>query len=173
MKKILLAGAMFSAMTAAPAYAAVPTATYNFDGSVAALCSISGAATTVSFGALTDSNGAYTGNATSKQATDDAAYCNQASTTATIRHTNMFTSNTATSGFTNVIPMSAALSTTESAALSDSTSATGTGTSTGATGTIGAFTGLKVTATLGSVGSNKLVAGTYSGTITVTLTPSS
>lgn len=171
MKKLLISAVAFTAITATPAFAA--PASYSFDGSVAALCSISGHAGSVSFGALTDGNGAYTASGTSADATDDSAYCNQANTQATITHTNLFTTNDAGTGFTNVIPMSAALSTTNGGSLSDSTTASGTGTSTGSSGAIGAFTGLKVTATLGSIGSDKLVAGTYNGTITVTLTPSS
>ena len=172
MKKILIAATSLAAMTATPAFAA-SNASYSFDGSVAALCSISGHGASVSFGALTDGNGAYTGNSTSQDATDDNAYCNQANTQATITHTNLYTSNAASTGFTNVVPMSASLSTTEGGSLADATAAVGTGTSTGSSGTIGAFTGLKVTATLGSIGSSKLVAGSYSGTITITLTPSS
>lgn len=170
MKKLLIAAAAFTAMTATSATAGT---SYSFDGSVAALCSISGHAGSVSFGALTDGNGAYTASGSAEDAADDNAYCNQANTEASITHTNLFTTNGASSGFTNVIPMSAALSTTNGGSLSDSTSASGTGTSAGSSGTIGAFTGLKVTATLGSIGSDKLVAGTYNGTITVTLTPSS
>lgn len=173
MKKLMIAVAGFSALTAAPAFATTPTANYDFDGSVAAICTVSGHSGSVTFGALTDGNGAYTGDASSEDATDDAAYCNEANTTATISHTNLTTSNDASSGFTNVIPMSASLSTAQSASLSDSTTASGTGTSSGSSGTIGAFTGLTVTATLGSIGTDKLVAGTYNGTITVTLTPTS
>jgi len=171
MRKLLIVTAVLTATTATPALAA--PASYNFDGSVAALCSISGHAGSVSFGALTDGNGAYTGNGTSEDATDDNAYCNQANTEATITHTNLYTTNDAGTGFTNVIPMDAALSTTNGGSLNDSSGASGTGTSSGSTGTIGAFTGLKVTATLGTIGSDKLVAGSYTGTITVTLTPSS
>jgi hypothetical protein len=171
MRKLLISAVAFTAISTTPALAA--PASYSFDGSVAALCSISGHAGSVSFGPLTDGNGAYTGSGTSEDASDDNAYCNQANTEATITHTNLYTSNDASSGFTNVIPMSAALSTTQGGALSDSTTASGTGTSSGSSGTIGAFTGLKVTATLGTIGSDKLVAGTYNGTITVTLTPSS
>ena len=171
MKKLLITAVAFTAVTSAPALA--DPASYSFDGSVAALCSIAGHAESVSFGPLTDLNGAYTANGTSADATDDNAYCNQANTEATIAHTNLYTTNDAGTGFTNIVPMSASLSTTNGGSLSDSTTASGTGTSTGSSGTIGAFTGLKVTATLGTIGSDKLVAGTYNGTITVTLTPSS
>lgn len=173
MKKVLLAAVAFTALSASPALATVPGASYTFSGSVSALCSIAGHSGAVDFGALTDGSGGYTGNGSSEDATDDNAYCNQANTSASITHTNLFTSNDAGTGFTNVIPMSASLSTTEGGSLDDSTNATGTGTSTGSSGTIGAFTGLKVTATLGSIGTDKLVAGSYGGTITVTLTPSS
>lgn len=172
MKRILMAAVALTATTATPAIAAPGTSqTYTFGGTVASICTISGASL-VSFGALTDASGNYTGNGTAKDATDSGAYCNQAATTAQITHTNLVNTNTATSGFTNIIPMSAALSTTEGGSLADSTAASGTGTSTGSSGTIGAFTGLKVTATLGSV-SSKLVSGTYNGSITVTLTPTS
>lgn len=173
MKKLLMAAVACTAISATPALASVPTADYTFSGSVAAICTIGGHAGAVDFGALTNGNGGYTGNATSKDATDDSAYCNQANTEATITHTNLTTSNDAGTGFTNVIPMSASLSTTEGGSLADSTTATGTGTSTGSSAAIGAFTGLKVTATLGTIGTDKLVAGSYAGTITVTLTPTS
>ena len=172
MKKILMTAVALTAFAATPALAAPGTSqTYTFDGTVASICTISGAAL-VHFGALTDASGNYTGNGTHQDATDGAAYCNQAATTASISHTNLVNANTATSGFTNIIPMSAALSTTEGGSLADSTAASGTGTSAGSSGTIGAFTGLKVTATLGSV-TSKLVSGTYNGSITVTLTPAS
>jgi hypothetical protein len=173
MKRILMTAAALTALSAAPAFATTPGAQYTFSGSVDALCTIAGHSGAVAFGALTNGSGAYTGNGASEDATDDNAYCNQANTQATITHTNLFTSNDASIGFTNVIPMDASLSTTEGGSLDDSTDATGTGTSAGSSGTIGAFTGLKVTATLGSIGTDKLVAGTYGGTITVTLTPSS
>lgn len=172
MKRLIIAAVAITAISATPAMAAPGTSqTYNFDGTVASICTISGASL-VHFGALTDASGSYTGNGSHEDATDSAAYCNQAATTASISHTNLVNTNTATTGFTNIIPMSASLSTTEGGSLTDTSVASGTGTSTGTSGTIGAFTGLKVTATLGSV-SSKLVSGTYNGSITVTLTPTS
>jgi hypothetical protein len=172
MKRVLLGAVALAAMVATPAMADTTSQTYTFNGTVASICTISGASL-VSFGALTDASGNYTGNGTAKDATDSGAYCNQAATTAKITRTNFVNSNTATTGFTNVIPMAASLSTTEGAVLSDTSGDPGTGTSSGNSGTIGAFTGLKVTATLGSIGTNKLVAGTYNGSITVVLTPAS
>jgi hypothetical protein len=170
MKKILMAAVAVSALSATPAMAQTgPSQTYTFDGTVAARCVITGASL-VSFGALTDESGAYTSGA-SEDSVDSEAYCNQASTTATIKHTNLTTDSAASLGFTNVIPMSAALSTPQGASVVDETVASGTDESAGTTDEVNAFTGLKVTATLGSIGSAKLVAGTYEGSITVTLTP--
>jgi hypothetical protein len=174
MRKLLMAAVALTAVTATPALAST-SQTYNFTGSVAAICTIAGAASTVDFGALTDGSGAYTQNGVAKDATDTDAYCNQAQTTASIKHTDLFTTNSASTGFTNVVPMSASLTTFVGASpavvLADSTPASGSTESSGSSGTVGAFTGLKVTATLGSIGSDKLVAGTYNGTITVDLTP--
>ena len=169
MKKRLMAAVVLTAMMATPAMAAPGTSqTYNFTGSVAALCSISGAAGTVSFGALTDANGVYA-NPGAKDAVDTGAYCNQSQTQATITHTNLVNSVSPASGFTNIVPLSASL-TTDQTTLADSTAASGSGTSSGTTATIGGFSSLKVTATPGSP-STKLESGTYNGSITVVLTP--
>lgn len=176
MKKMLLAAAAASAMLATPAMAA-DNATFNFSGSVAEVCTVSGAAATVDFGALTDGSGNYTAGSTTQTATSTNAYCNQGQTKATISHTNFYTSNAATTGFTNNIPMTASLVTIVGAAdnvtVADTTVASGTTSSAGTQGDVGNFTGLKVKATLGSIGSAKLVAGTYGGSITVTLQPQS
>ncbi len=170
MKKLMLAAAVLTVVTATPAMAAPGTSqTYTFTGSVAALCSISGQ-TTVSFGALTDANGVYA-NPGAKDSTDSGAYCNQSNTTATITHTNLVNSIAPASGFTNIVPMSASL-TTDQTTLADATAATGAGTSSGSTATIGGFSSLKVTATPGTP-STKLEAGTYNGSITVVLSPAS
>lgn len=169
MKKLLMAAVALTAMTASPALAAPGTSqTYHFSGTVAALCSISGESATVSFGALTDANGVYV-NPGAKDNTDTGAYCNQSNTTATISHTNLVNSVSPASGFTNIVPLSASL-TTDQTTLTDSTAASGSGTSAGSTGTIGGFSSLKVTATPGSP-SAKLESGTYNGSITVVLTP--
>lgn len=171
MKKILKVAVALTAMAATPAVAAPGTSqTYNFTGTVAALCSISGAAATVNFGNLTDANGVYS-NPGAKDATDTGAYCNQSNTQATITHTNLVNSITPASGFTNIVPMSASL-TTDQTTLADATAATGSGTSTGSTATIGGFSSFKVTATPGTP-STKLEAGTYNASITVVLTPAS
>jgi len=170
MKKLPIAAVGLAAMASTPAMAAAGTSqTYTFNGHVDALCSISGAAA-VDFGALTDGSGNYA-NPGAKTATDTGANCNQAGTTATIKHTDLTTSNPATTGFTNIVPLSASLSTDQGVTIADTTNASGSTASTGTGGTIKAFTGLTVTATPGTP-TARLVAGSYSGTVTVTLTPS-
>jgi hypothetical protein len=172
MKKILMGAVGLAGLMATPALAAAPSATYNFDGSVASVCTIAGAAATVGFGALTDSAGTYSQGGVSKDASDTNAYCNQGLTTATISHTNMVNTNVAGAGYTSVLPMTASLTTPESGTLNDSSVASGTASSSGTTATIGSFSALKVTATLAS-GPYKLTSGAYNGSITVTLTPTS
>lgn len=172
MKKILMAAVALTAVTATPALAAAPSQTYNFSGNVDTLCTISGAAT-VGFGSLTGAGGEYIGNNQVRNAIDTYAYCNQGQTTAVISHTNLVGNKAATSGYTNIVPMSASLTTPEKGTFADSTNASGSTASAGTTVNIGAFTGLKVTATLGDIGADKLVAGDYSGSITVTLSPAS
>ena len=137
---------------------------------------ISGASGPVSFGALTDSNGAYTASGVSKVATDTNAGCNGVNTNATISRTNLFTTNSASGTFVNVIPMGAKLTTTpQNVTLNDTStlSATSISPSAGTSGKIGQFTGLTVTATLGSIGSNRPVSGSYGASITITLSPAS
>jgi hypothetical protein len=153
-------------------------APYTFQNTVNSTCTIAGPSGIISMDPLVDANGHYTPGI-SKDSTDTGANCNQGATKATITHTNLFTSTTVTGGsnLVNVIPMSASLTTTQGATLADGTTASGTGTSSG-TGptTIGAFTGLKVTATLGSIGTSEPVrsgANNYGGTITITLQPAS
>jgi len=171
MKKLMTAAVGLIAIASTPAMAATAgtTQTYTFNGKVDALCSISGA-DAVDFGKLTDTSGTYQ-NPGAKTATDAGANCNQAGTTATITHTDLFTSNPATAGFTNIVPLSASLSTNQGVTIADATSASGSTSSTGTTAAIKAFTALTVTATPGTP-SARLVAGDYSGTVTVTLSPS-
>lgn len=169
MKKLLMAAVAVSALAAMPALAQT-SQDYTFSGNVATSCYISGA-TTVDFGTLQSASGVYgPANGATVSATDTSAFCNQAQTTALVTHTNLKTTSPVSSGFTNLVVMSAKASTPQNATgVSDSTPA-GTGTSAGNSGTLGAFTGLTVAATL-TAPTDKLVAGTYSGTITVALTP--
>ena len=160
MKKLLMAATAASALAASPALAAT-TADYAVTGNVAAVCSVT-AAGTVDFGALTGTNGAYSNSGISTEVTDSAAYCNQAATTVTISHTNLTTTTTGTlpATFTTTVVITPVV-TADSGAFGDVTG-----------GTIGAFSSLKVKATA-TAPTLKLIAGAYTGSITITLSPAS
>ena len=166
MKKLMTAAAIAAlAMGSAPAFAAAGTAqTYTFDATVAARCDIAGASL-VHFGALTDATGAYMAGATVATAVDSAAYCNQAGTTATVTHSNLTTSNGTSAGFAKTVVFTSNLLTSVDGGLTYVSKVSGD-----SSGAVNAFDGLKVTATL-TAPSQKLIAGTYNGSITVTLVP--
>ena len=161
MKKILMAALTASALSATPAMAQT-VQTYAVTGTVNALCSISGATTAINFGTLTNTTGGFALQNASPSVTDSGAYCNQASTTVSIAHTNLTTTATS-AGFTNTVVITPAISTPQHPTQI-----------VGDVGPValGAFTGLTVYATAANPGV-PLVAGVYNGTITVTLAPSS
>lgn len=158
MKKILMAAVAASAIASSPAMAAVAS-TYDVTGSVAGVCSIS-ATGSIDFGALTDGTGAYSNTGTSTEATDSTAYCNQAATTVTITHTNLSTAASAPTNFTNTVAFTPVVTTQQVTLTGDKPAGT----------LIGAFDVFKVKATA-TTPSLKLVAGNYSGSITITLAP--
>ena len=137
--------------------------TYDVTANVAAACSIS-TGQTLAFGTLTD---ASLGNAAvvTNVVTDSAAYCNQASTTMTVSHTNITTGGTPAvgSGFTNQVNYTPVV--------------TINGNSYGDVvgQLVGTFSSLIVKATTPvGVNGTKLVAGSYAnGAITITLAPMS
>lgn len=157
---------------ASPALAAT-SATYTMTGSVTALCT-AGAGGTLAFGTLTNATtGATQVQTANPVLTDTTAFCNQARTTVKIQRTNLVSMATAATGFTNVLPITSVKVTTPQNAtgVTDSSAITAT-TSPGTSGTIGAFSALSIAALAGTTGSNFLVAGsTYSGTVTITLSP--
>ena len=161
-KKLLLAAVAVSAIAATPAMAADTVALCGISGSVGEVCSAS-ATGSIAFGALTDGTGTL--NVTSKDAAaDTGAYCNGAGTTITIAHTNLVHSTgagTAPAGFTKTVTFVPEVD-------------AGATTKTGDIGPValGAFSGLTVRAkSLATSASAKPLAGSYSGSITVTLTP--
>lgn len=158
MKKILMAAVALTAVTATPAFAADTVATYSVSGSVDALCAAS-ATGSISLGSLIDANGALSNSGGS--ATDSGAYCNGAGTTIQVAHTNLSTAGTAATGFTNTIAFTPKVTAGASVFTGDQASGTA----------LGSFSGLTVEARSLTTGTDKPVAGSYSGSITVTLTP--
>lgn len=155
-----------------PAYAGT-TAIYNMTGSVASLCT-AGSGGSLVFGTLTNAaTGATQVQTSNPSFSDSTAFCNQAKTTVMVQRTNLTSSASTSSGFTNILPItSVTVSTPQNIAGITDTSVITTATSPGTSGTIGAFSALKVSALAGNTGSQFLVANSnYSGAITITLTP--
>lgn len=155
MKKLLLAAVAVSAIAATPAMAAGTATDYEFKGSVTEVCSTT-TATKSGFTIALD------GTFAKQTLSDSTAYCNGATTTASyvVTHlTNDDTGISAPSGFTTTVPITAEVK-------------AGTATVVAGGSTVGAFNGLTVSATGDGVASGtKVMAGAYSGKITVTLTP--
>lgn len=158
MKKLLMAATAASALAASPALAQT-TAVYGVTGNVAASCSIT-ATGTLAFGSL--ATGATNATLATQSSTDSAAFCNQAQTTVTVTHADMTTSASAPSGFTNTVVFTPEIQ----------TQATTLNGNQAALTTLGAFNTLTVRA-IPTQPTLNLVAGSYAGSITITLSPAS
>ena len=158
MKKILMAAVALTAVTATPAFAADTVATYSVSGNVDAICSAN-ATGTIALGNLVDANGTL--NVSTGSASDTGAYCNGAGTTIQVAHASLTTGGAAAAGFTNTLTFTPKVTAGATVFTGDQGAAT----------PLGSFSGLTVEVTGLSAGSNKPVAGNYSGSITVTLSP--
>lgn len=157
MKRILMAALALGAISATPAFADT-VASYSVSGSVGAICSAN-ASGSISLGNLVDSAGTL--NSTGGSASDSGAYCNGAGTTIKIEHANLTTVGPAAAGFTTTVVFTPKVTAGTTELTGDKPSGTH----------LGAFSGLTVEATSLTTGSDKPVAGSYAGSITVTLTP--
>ena len=158
MKKILIAAMALSALASTPAFAANTVAAYAVTGSVTAICSAA-ASGSITLGSLTDASGNL--NVTGGTASDTGAYCNGAGTTVQVAHAALTTAGAAATGFTNTLSFTPVVVAGATTLTGDKASGT----------SLGAFSGLSVSVSSLSAGGNKPVAGSYSGSITVTLTP--
>jgi hypothetical protein len=163
-KKIILASAVGLAAFSSPALAA--GATFNVTANVSAFCTtITGSSTDLGFGTLTvGADGKLTGTYT-KSSTQSSVVCNGAATTVTASSTAMTNSATLTdtTNFTNTINYTPTVSLAGHSVTVDN-----------APHAVGELVGtLTVTAdTLAPAGGKALLAGSYAGSIVVTLTPS-
>ncbi len=178
MKQLFTVAALAGVALASPAMAAT-VSTYAMSGSVTAICTVTGTGT-LTFGTLTDVNGATLVQTSNPTSLDSSAFCNQASTTVNVKRTNLASSAATSTGFTNTLLITNAkvVSPQNATGITDSTALAGAGTSAGASGTLGAFNTLTVSALAGAaVNGDRLVAGSgataYAGTVTITLTPTS
>ena len=163
MKKLLMAAVAASALVATPAMAQVST--YTVSGSVASICSASPTGT-IAFGSLINASTGFL-SATSQPATaDTGAFCNGAGTTVQVAHVDLVNTTTtqsgaAPAGFTKTVTFTPKVVTSVGALSGDQAALTA----------LGAFNGITVTAENLSAGGNKPLAGAYSGSITITLSP--
>jgi len=162
MKKFLMAAVTFTALASVPAMPAA-AADFGVTGTVAATCNYSGG--TIDFGPIsTNSDGTITSGQSKSSAAQTGFFCNGASTTLALSHSAMTNTVAAASGFTSTILYTPAVK------VGGVDKQVGDAAST----SLGAIAGDLVVdarnlSTAG--GTDKLMAGTYNGTITLTLTP--
>jgi hypothetical protein len=165
-KKTLVAAAIGLAAFASPAMATAPGATFNVSATVVATCSaLTGSSTELGFGTLNvGADGKLTGSY-SKSSSQANVLCNGAATTITASSTAMTNAATLTdtTNFTNTINYTPTVSLAGHSVVVD-----------GNAHAIGELVGtLSVSAdTLAPAGGLALLAGSYAGTIVVTLAPS-
>lgn len=161
MKKYLMMAAAVVAVSATPAMAA----TYDVKANVTAFCTtLTGSTSDLDFGTLTvGADGKLTGTYT-KNSSQANVVCNGSNTSITVAKTAMTNSATLhdSTNFTNTIDYTPTVTLAGHSVTVD-----------GAAHAIGELVGtLSITAdTLAPSGSKALLAGSYAGTIVVTLTP--
>ena len=159
MKKIIIAAVMATGITAG---AAAPAAAADFtvSGAVTATCNYTGG--TIPFGTIgVNSDGTIASGQSASSTAQTGFFCNGAGTTLDLSHTAMTDGVTAPSGFTSIIDFTPAVK----VGGTDKQVGDGTGTS------FGAIAGSLVVDARTLTATGKLTAGTYSGSVTLTLTP--
>lgn len=162
MKKFLVAAVAVTALSALPA-APAAAADYTVTGSVTATCGTP-AGGTIAFGTvLVNADGTIATGQSASSSAQTGFYCNGAGTTLTLTHTAMTDGVTAPSGFTSTVDFTPAVK------VGGSDKQVGNGSNIA----LGATAGDLVVDARTLSASGKLTAGSYSGSITLTLTPSS
>lgn len=164
MKKLLVVALAASTLSAAPAMAQT-VSTYTVTGSVTSICSAN-ATGTIAFGSLINASSGFLSATPQSAAADTGAFCNGAGTTVQVAHTNLTNTTTtqmgaAPTGFTKTVTFTPKVVTSVGPLSDDQTAGTA----------LGAFNGIAVTAENLSAAGNKPLAGSYSGSITITLSP--
>lgn len=160
MRKLLMAAVALTAMSATPAFA--QSANFTVSGSVNAVCSFTGGA--ISFPTITtNADGTIAASQSASSSAQAGFYCNGAGTTLTLAHSALTNAATPGSGFTSTIDY------TPAAVVGGVDKQVGDGTN----ATFGAQAGSLVVDARNLSATGKLMAGSYSGAITLTLTPAS
>lgn len=170
MRNILILAPL--ALMASPALAQDATGTVDVQGSVAGRCLFTTPNDSIALGELALS-GSGTDAGKLKESVVNAGtaqlvgWCNNAAATMEVEATKLTNTATAVSGFTNSIDYTATASANGKSA-SDTTTTAGAGTPTD----VGMFTGaVDITLSNAATDGSLLVAGDYTGLITVTLKP--
>lgn len=161
------------ALVATPALAQDATGTVSIDGSVAGRCLFTTPNATISLGEMalagSDSNAGRLDTSTvNGESATLVGWCNNAAAGMTVEAFPLLNTATSATGFTNRVDFTATADA-NAASGTDSSLANGPGTTVG----VGMFTG-NVLVTLSSASApsnNLLVAGSYVGSVEVTLTP--
>ena len=178
MKRIFGAGVAIAALvTASSAFAATTegdtTATVTVNGHVDAACSIATTSDTIDLGSLTNSDGSFnTASVPSSFNVSDTMWCNGVNSKATLSATALADTSPGTSsppsGFSNAVNYKVTAVIGGVSVSSGDTATSGAGVAT----LVGAFsqTNTLVTPSVDTV-SGKLLAGSYSGSVSLTLSP--
>jgi hypothetical protein len=159
MKKVLIAAVMATAITAGAA-APADAADFTVSGSVTPTCNYTGG--TIPFGTIgVNSDGTIASGQSASSTAQTGFFCNGAGTTLGLSHAAMTDGVTAPSGFTSTIDFTPAVK----VGGTDKQVGDGTGTS------FGAIAGSLVVDARTLTATGKLTAGTYNGSVTLTLTP--
>jgi len=159
MKSIFMLAVAFSALSALRA-APAAAADFTVSGSVTPTCNYSGG--TIVFGTIgVNSDGTIATGQSASSTAQAGFYCNGAGTTLDLSHTAMTDGVTAPSGFTSSIDFTPAVK----VGGTDKKVGDGTGIA------LGAIAGALVVDARTLTATGKLTAGTYSGSVTLTLTP--
>lgn len=171
MRNSLYIAAAALAFTASPALAQDATGTVDVTGSVAGRCLFTTDNADIALGELalagTDTNAGKLNAAVVNAGTATlVGWCNNAAATMEVSATKLTTPATAATGFTNSIDYTAT-------AVANNVEATDTTTTElgGATADVGMFTGNIAVSLSNAAATGLLVAGDYSSTVTVTLSP--
>lgn len=170
MKNLIIAATALTALFASTA-AAAQDGTVTINGTVAAKCVIAPSAT-ITLGEMADLNGVYNSVANGRTATL-TAWCNGAASTMTVASTaiKLVGGAAPTSGFVDTVDFTGTASVTTAAgaavSASDSTTAAAS-----APAAVSLFSSdILVTLSGSATAAGKLIAGTYTGSVVVTLAP--
>lgn len=172
MKKLAICIAAPLALAAMPALAQNATGTVNINGSVAGRCLFTTPSQTIDLGELalpgTDTAaGRLDLTKVNGQSTTLVGWCNNSAASMTVEATKLTNPASAASGFTNSIDYRAT-ATANSISATDTTTVAGAG----SPSNVGMFAGnIGVSLSDATSDSSILVAGSYTGLVTVTLAP--